>query len=65
MHYSESAARLKEKIEKVIDDHRITRTEMDVILAIATEDNHIDNYEQALLDQLHEMIENGTVKIIP
>ena len=65
MHYSESAARLKEKIEKAIDDHRITRAEMDVILAIATEDNHIDKYEQALLDQLHEMIENRTVKIIP
>jgi len=65
MPYSESAARLKAKIEKAIEDHKITRSEMDVILAIATEDSHIDPQEQALLDQLYEMIENKTVKITP
>lgn len=62
---SESAGRLKEMIEKVIDDHLITRAEMDAIMAIATEDSHIDHQEQALLDQLQEMIENKTIKIIP
>ncbi|MEN8155434.1 MAG: hypothetical protein ABFS10_00665 [Bacteroidota bacterium] len=65
MPYSESAARLKAMIEKAIEDHKISRAEMDRILAIATEDNHIDRHEQALLDQLHEMIENRTVKVIP
>jgi len=65
MHFSVSAARLKEKIEKAIDDHRITRAEMDLILAIASEDSHIDPQEQALLDQLYDMIENKTVKVIP
>lgn len=65
MVYSESAARLKAKIEKAIEDHRITRAEMDVILAIATEDSHIDPHEQALLNELHDMIENKTVKVIP
>ncbi len=65
MPFSESAARLKEKIEKAIDDHKITRAEMDLILAIASEDSHIDLQEQALLDQLYEMIENKTVKVIP
>ncbi len=65
MPISESAERLKKMIEKAIDDHRITRAEMDTILAIATEDSHIDRHEQALLDQLQEMIETKVVKIIP
>jgi len=65
MPYSESAARLKAMIEKAIEDHRITRAEMDTIMAIATEDSHIDRHEQALLHQLQEMIENKVVRIIP
>ena len=65
MAYSESAARLKSMIEKAIEDHKITRTEMDTILAIASEDGHIDQYEQSLLTQLQELIENKTVKITP
>jgi hypothetical protein len=63
-HISESARRLKELIIKAIDDHKITRDEMDAILAIATEDSHIDPHEQALLNQLQEMIENKVVKIV-
>lgn len=65
MAYSKSADRLKEMIEKAIEDHKVTRAEMDTILAIATEDSHIDRHEQALLHQLQEMIENKTVKVIP
>lgn len=62
MVYSESAGRLRKMIEKAIDDQKITRTEMDTILNIVTEDGHIDPQEQALLNQLQEMIENRTVK---
>jgi tellurite resistance protein len=62
--YSESAAQLREMIEKAIDDHRITREEMDTILNIVSADGHIDPHEQALLNQLQEMIENRTVKYI-
>jgi len=65
MPISESAARLKAMIEKAIEDHQITRAEMDMILLIATEDSHIDRHEQALLEELQEMIENKAVKIIP
>ena len=64
MVYSESAGRLRKMIEKAIDDQKITRSEMDSILNIATEDGHIDPHEQALLNQLQEMIENKTVKYI-
>jgi len=65
MPISESAARLKVMIEKAIEDHQITRAEMDMILLIATEDSHIDRHEQALLEELQDMIENKSVKIIP
>ena len=64
MRYSESAGRLRTMIEKAIDDHKITRAEMDTILNIASEDGHIDPHEQALLNQLQEMIENRTVKFV-
>lgn len=65
MPISESAGRLKVMIEKAIEDHSITRAEMDKIIAIATEDSHIDKHEQALLSELQDMIENKLVKIIP
>ncbi|MDF1570617.1 MAG: hypothetical protein P1P82_03260 [Bacteroidales bacterium] len=65
MALSESAARLREMIEKAIEDHRITRKEMDLIIHIATEDGHIDPQEQSLLEQLNDMIENREVKIVP
>ena len=64
MKYSESAGRLRIMIEKAIEDQRITRAEMDMILHIAAEDGHIDPHEQALLSQLQEMIENKTVRFI-
>ncbi|MEX0987543.1 MAG: hypothetical protein WD052_08710 [Bacteroidales bacterium] len=65
MAYSESAGRLREMIEKAIEDHQITRDEMDKIVHIAMEDGHIDSQEQSLLDMLHDMIEHKEVKIIP
>jgi tellurite resistance protein len=65
MPLSESADRLRKMIEKAIDDHELTRDEMDLITAIATEDGHIDSQEQALLHQLQDLIENGSVKVIP
>jgi tellurite resistance protein len=65
MALSESAARLREMIEKAIEDHRITRKEMDLIIHIATEDGHIDPQEQSLLDQLNDMIDHREVKIVP
>ena len=64
MRYSESADKLRKMIEKAIDDHKITRAEMDMILHIAAEDGHIDPHEQALLNQLQEMIENKTVRYV-
>ena len=64
MVYSESANRARKMIEKAIEDHKITRAEMDTILNIVSEDGHIDPHEQALLNQLQEMIENRSVKFV-
>jgi len=64
MKYSESAGRARKMIEKAIADHKITRAEMDAILNIVTEDGHIDTQEQALLNQLQQMIEDKSVKYI-
>ncbi|MBN1180821.1 MAG: hypothetical protein JXB49_00940 [Bacteroidales bacterium] len=65
MALSEHASRLRILIEKAIEDHLITRAEFDSIMNMALEDGIIDSQEQALLDQLHEMIENKSVKVIP
>ena len=64
MDISESAGRARKMIEKAIDDQKITRAEMDSILNIVSEDGHIDPHEQALLNQLQEMIENRSVKFV-
>jgi tellurite resistance protein len=62
---SESAGKLRDMIEQAIADHELTRAEFDMIMHIATEDGHIDAEEQALLNQLQDMIENKMVKVVP
>jgi hypothetical protein len=59
---SESSLRLREMIEKAIEDHVITHEEYDKIIHIATEDGVIDRHEQALLSQLQQMIEDKMVR---
>ena len=59
---SDSSIRLREMIEKAIEDHIITRDEYDKIIHIATEDGVIDSHERALLSELQQMIEDKMVK---
>ena len=61
---SESSIRLREMIEKAIEDHKITREEYDKILNIATEDGYIDRHEQALLKELQRMIEEREIRFV-
>lgn len=61
---SESSLRLREMIEKAIEDHKITREEYDKIIHIATEDGVIDRHEKALLSELQQMIEDKMVKFV-
>ncbi len=64
MPLSESAAKLRDMINKAIDDEKITRGEMNNIIALANEDGHIDSQERALLNQLQTMIEEKVVRYI-
>lgn len=64
MPLSESAHRLKEMINKAIEDHKITREEYDMIIYLATEDGHVDSQERALLSELQDMIENRMVRLV-
>ena len=56
--------KFKNLIVKAIDDHKLTRDEYDMIIHMATMDGHIDSQEKALLEQLQDLIENKSVKIV-
>ncbi len=64
MEISESAKRLRERILKAIEDHKITREEYDEIIDIATEDGYIDLHEKTLLAELQNMIEDKSIKMV-
>lgn len=64
MAISESAKQLRDLIVKAIDDHVITREEYDQIIELASEDGIIDRHERALLSELQNMIEDGSVKLV-
>ncbi len=63
MTYSKEAEKLRQLIDKAIEDHKITPEELDLIHSRAGADGIIDKHEQALLNQLHEMISDKSVKI--
>jgi len=65
MKISSSAKNLRSMIEKAIEDHKITKSEYDMIIYQATADGHIDKQEQVLLSQLQDMISDKSVKLVP
>ncbi|PLX84063.1 MAG: hypothetical protein C0614_05325 [Desulfuromonas sp.] len=54
--------KLREMINKAIEDGLVTNKEYNQILAQAAADGREDFEERALLANLQEMIANGTVK---
>jgi hypothetical protein len=64
MTLSDSAHRLKEVINKAMEDNQITRKEYDEIINLVMEDGHIDPQERALLSELQDMIENRMVRLV-
>jgi len=60
-----SRARFVELIKHAIRDCELTDAEHDEIMDLAHEDGVVDRSEQNLLNQLQELIENGTVKRVP
>lgn len=65
MAVSSSATKLKEMINKAIEDHEVTVSEYEKILCLASADNVVDAQEKALLQSLQSMIESGIVKRVP
>ena len=64
METSESGRKLYKVINQAIEDSKITREEYDMILHTASEDGIIDRQEKILMEQLHEMIHTGVVKLV-
>lgn len=62
---SSEAEKVKKLIEKAIEDHEITKTEYEKILAAVNADMVVDAQEKMLLAQLNELIETGVVKRVP
>ena len=63
MKVSSSAVRLREAIDKAVEDGFITWDEYDRINTIAAEDGEIDSQEQVLLKEFHQMIYDKDIKI--
>ena len=61
----ETGKKISAMIKKAMDDHQLTTTEYEQILALADEDGIIDAQEKAQLRELQEMLTNGTIKRIP
>ena len=62
---TEEGAKLQKLIKKAIDDLELTTAEYEEILAQVHADGVVDDEEQRMLDQLQELIANGTVKRVP
>ena len=62
---TKSGKNLEELIKKAIDDHEITNSEYEEIIHIANEDSVIDAHERVLLQELHDLIADKTVKRLP
>jgi hypothetical protein len=63
MNVSSSAVKLREAIDKAVEDGFITRVEYDRIITLAAEDGEIDPQEQVLLKEFHQMIYDKDIKI--
>ena len=63
MNVSSGAVRLREAIDKAVEDGFITREEYDRIITIASEDGEIDAQEQLLLKEFHQMIYDKDIKM--
>lgn len=58
----EDSHKLREMIEKALQDHIITREEYDKIIHQATKDGHLDKVEEALLAELHQLMQDGSIR---
>lgn len=62
---SKSSIKMRQIIEKAIDEHYITHDDYNNLIHIATEDSTIDPHEKILFKHLQDMLEDRTVKFKP
>lgn len=62
---TESGRNLEETIKKAISDHVITTSEYEEILHALHADGVTDAHERVLMQELHNLIADGSVKRIP
>ena len=65
MKSGETGGKLASMIKKAIRDLELSTSEHEEILALASEDGHVDAQERNLLKQLQEMISSGAIKRVP
>ena len=61
----DTGEKLAKMIKKAIEDHKITNSEYEKILALADADGVIDAQEKRLLTQLQDMLSNKTIVRVP
>ena len=62
MKVSKSAVKLRKAVDKAIANEMITMEEYDAIVAIATDDGHVDNHEAAILKEFNQLINSRDIK---
>jgi len=62
---TESGRNLEETIKRAISDHVITNSEYEEILQLLHADGVTDTHERILMQELHSLIADGTVKRVP
>jgi hypothetical protein len=65
MKLSTGAIKIRQLIEKAIEDHMITKSEYELIIHEALDDAHIDSQERALIRELQDMIDNKIITLVP
>jgi hypothetical protein len=62
---TESGKNLEETIKQAINDHMITNSEYEEILRLLHADGVTDAHERILMQELHNLIADGSVKRVP
>lgn len=62
---TDSGRELEEAIKKAIADHVITNTEYQEIFHLIHADGRVDAHERVLMQELHDLIADGSVKRVP
>jgi len=62
---TDSGRNLEETIKRAIDDHVITYSEYLEIIELLHADGIVDAHERVLMQELHNLIADGTVKRVP